>query len=128
MVAAIQTRTAEVSANADGCVVIRIRAGAEQTLADAQENLSATQQACGGRRQRLIVDISRGLPLQPEVRHFYTGEKLVQSFLALALLVEASPFGRIMGNVYLRIARPGIPTRLFADESAAVEWLRTHQP
>jgi hypothetical protein len=45
----------------------------------------------------------------------------------MALLNEASPFGRIMGNVYLRIARPGIPTMLFSDEAAAVEWLSAGQ-
>ena len=41
----------------------------------------------------------------------------------MALLIEASPFGRIMGNVYLRIARPGIPSRLFSEEADAAEWL-----
>ena len=57
------------------------------------------------------------------MRHYFTGEMLVESFTALALLVEATPFGRIMGNIYLRVARPGIPTRLFADEPGALTWL-----
>jgi hypothetical protein len=30
----------------------------------------------------------------------------------------------MMGNVYVRIAKPGIPTQLFADEAAAMAWLR----
>ena len=29
----------------------------------------------------------------------------------------------MMGNVYLRVARPGIPTKLFSNEAKAVEWL-----
>ena len=29
----------------------------------------------------------------------------------------------MMGNVYLRIARPGIPTQLFAEEAQARKWL-----
>jgi hypothetical protein len=29
----------------------------------------------------------------------------------------------MMGNVYLRIAQPGVPARLFADEAQALEWL-----
>ena len=33
----------------------------------------------------------------------------------------------MMGNVYLRIARPGIPTQLFTDEQRAVEWLIKHR-
>ena len=45
----------------------------------------------------------------------------------LALLVEASPFGRMFGNVYLRIANPGVPTRLFSDETEAAGWLDGHR-
>jgi hypothetical protein len=48
----------------------------------------------------------------------------MSGFSALALLVEASPLGRMMGNVYFRVARPGIPLHLFTDEACAVEWLK----
>src|SRR5262249_32638502 len=100
--------------------------GAAQTLDDARENLAASVAATGGRRRPLLVDISRCLPLEPEVRHYYTGKLLVDSFSAIGLLIEASPFGRMMGNVYLRVARPGIPTKLFADEPSAFDWLGAH--
>jgi hypothetical protein len=104
--------------------VTRIHAGVAQRPADAEENLKTTIEACGGVRRPVLVDISRCLPLEAEARHYFTGSILTQSFLALAILVEASPFGRMMGNIYLRIARPSIPTRLFADEAAALGWLR----
>ena len=35
------------------------------------------------------------------------GERLDTSFAAMGLLVRGSPLGRTMGNVYLKIARPG---------------------
>jgi len=120
-----RSRTAEITLQADGCVTTRIHEGVRQSESDARDNLTCTILACGGQRRPLLVDISRCLPLDPEVRHFYTGEKLVESFLALALVVEATAFGRMMGNVYIRVARPGIPTRLFADESSALAWLST---
>ncbi|MGZ3442224.1 MAG: DUF7793 family protein [Polyangia bacterium] len=31
----------------------------------------------------------------------------------------------MMGNIYLRVARPGVPTRLFPDEASALAWLNT---
>ena len=63
-------------------MLTRIRAGAPQSLADARENLAAT--ISRRRRKRpLLVDISRCQPLEPEVRHYYTGELLVESFRAL---------------------------------------------
>lgn len=119
------TRTAEVELHDGWCVVVRVHAGARQSLADAHENLGAAMTIARPARKPLLVDITVCAPLEPEVRHFYSGEKLVQSFAALALRVEASPFGRVMGNMYLRIARPGIPTRLFADQADAFAWLRT---
>jgi hypothetical protein len=119
----VSTSTAEIELDPNGIVITRILQGAAQSLADARENIAATIEACGGKRRALIVDITRCLPLEPDVRHFYSGEVLVQSFLALALLIEASPFGTMMGNLYLRIARPGIPTRLFTREADAVKWL-----
>lgn len=118
------TRTGRIMLREDGCVEARLHPGVEQTLGDAEANLTLAVEVCGGRRRPLLVDISQCLPLEPEVRHFYTGKILVDSFLALALLVEVTPFGRMMGNVYLRVARAGIPTQLFVDEAAAFEWLQ----
>jgi hypothetical protein len=118
-----RTRTAEIVLRPDGIVLTRIADGAAQTLDDARENLAASVAVTSGRRRPLLVDISRCQPLEPEVRHYYSGKLLVESFSAIGLLIEASPFGRMMGNVYLRVARPGIPTRLFADEPSAFDWL-----
>ncbi|HXU73558.1 MAG TPA: hypothetical protein VN947_29770 [Polyangia bacterium] len=120
-----RTPTAEIALRDEGIVVTRIEAGVQQSLADARVNLAATVDACARQKRPLLVDISRCLPLEPEVRHYYTGEVLLASFLALALVVEATPFGRMMGNIYLRVARPGVPTRLFPDEPSALTWLRT---
>ncbi len=119
-----QTTTATIELDPSGIVVVRILSDVIQTTTDARENIAACVAVSGGLRRPLLVDISRSRPLEPEVRHFYTGRMLVDSFLALALLIEASPLGRMMGNVYLRIARPGIPTRLFAEEAVARTWLR----
>ena len=119
----IATRTAKIGLSDAGVVVVRINAGAYQSLVDAKENLAAAVSETAGRRLPLLIDIRSARPLEADARHHYSGQTLVERFSAMALLTEASPFGRMMGNVYLRIARPGIPTLLFSDEAAAVEWL-----
>ena len=120
----LRTRTAEIVLHDQWCVLATIDANARQTVDDARENLAATATLAGDGRRPLLVDISRAAPLDPEVRHFYTGTQLVAAFHALGLLVEATPFGHVMGNIYLRVARPGIPTRLFVDRTKAFAWLR----
>src|SRR5438874_12508542 len=109
------TNTARISLNPQGVLIVRINDGAHQTLDDAKENLAVAVSETQGRRRPLLIDIRTAKPLDADARHHYSGLTLVERFSALALLIEGSPFGRMMGNVYLRIARPGIPTQLFAE-------------
>jgi hypothetical protein len=118
-----ETRTGRIGLNEGGVVVVRIHNGAYQSLADAQENLAACLAETAGRRRPLLIDIRGAQPLDADVRHHYSGRTLVEGFSALALLIDSRPLGLMMGNVYLRVARPGIPTQLFQDEARATEWL-----
>ena len=120
---ALTTRTARIELLEAGVVVARIGEDV-QTLEDARANLDACARLAAPDRKPLLVDIRAAKPLLPEVRHTYMGERLDTSFAAMGLLVRGSPLGRTMGNVYLKIARPGIPTRIFALEPKALAWLR----
>lgn len=122
-----ETRTAAVEIE-DGLLVVRIRPGIRQVLEDARANIGACAEVSGGSRPGLLLDITKAVSLDPEVRHFYTGSVILEVCSALALLVEISPLGRIMGNVYLRVANPGIPTRVFDSEARARTWLRARRP
>lgn len=123
----LDTKTAVIGLSEDGLVTVTIRDNAYQSLDDARTNLATAVAATAGRRRPLLIDIRTAQPLDADARHHYSGQTLVDAFLALALLVESSFFGRMMGNIYFRVARPGIPTRLFTDEERAVEWLITHR-
>ena len=122
-----ETKTARIALNEEGLLIVRVNDGAHQSLADAKENLALAVAETRGRRRPLLIDIRTAKPLEADARHHYSGQTLVERFSALALLIDGSPFGRMMGNVYLRIARPGIPTQLFADEKRALEWLSAHR-
>ena len=121
-----ETRTGRVALGEDGVITVSIQPAAKQTLDDAQENLAAALATRDGHRRPLLIDIRGGQPLDAEVRHYYSGQVLIDGFTALGLLVDATPLGRMMGNVYFRVARPGIPTRLFTDAEDANRWLREH--
>ena len=123
---AIKTRTARIDLLEDRIVVARL-ADSVQTVEDARENLAACMQLAAPDRKALLVDISAARPLLPEVRHQYMGERLDASFSALGLLVRGNPLGVTMGNVYLKIARPGIPTHIFTQEPKALVWLRARR-
>jgi hypothetical protein len=126
MIVVRNTRTARVEKTSEGIVVTRILPEVRQNLNDAMENISVSAEACGGHRAPIVVDLRQAMPLDAETRHYYTGKQLTDFFTSLAVLVPAGAFGRMMGNLYLRVANPGIPSRLFDSETEAIEWSARH--
>jgi hypothetical protein len=125
----ITTRTAEVELLAGGIVQVRILPEVLQTLDDAAANLSACASFAGtGRHPPLLLDLRFAKPLEAEVRHFLSGPRVEASFAAIALVFSGNALGRMMGNVYLKVARPRIPTKLFQDPEPALAWLRPFAP
>jgi hypothetical protein len=120
------TRTACIERRPEGIVVARILAEVQQGLTDAVENIAVCAEACGGERAPIIVDLRQAMPLDAETRHYYTGKQLTDFFTSLAVLVPIGAFGKMMGNVYLRVANPGIPSRLFDSETEAMQWSAQH--
>ena len=122
----ITTRTARIEVVDDRIVVIRVGDGV-QSVEDARENFDVCARLAAPDRKPLLTDLRAARPLLPEVRRQYSGQRLEASFAAMGLLVRGNPLGRTMGNIYLMIARPGIPSRLFAQESKALAWLRARK-
>jgi hypothetical protein len=41
-------------------------------------------------------------------------------------LITGSGFNRTLGNIFLTIDKPAVPTKLFTDEGKAREWLQQY--
>ena len=120
------TRTARIDV-IDGRIVVARIGDQVQTVDDARENLATCAQLAAPDRKPLFVDIRAARPLLPEVRQQYMGERFSPFFAAMGLLVRGNPLGITMGNVYLKLARPGIPTKIFVQEHKALAWLRARR-
>ena len=125
-VSTTQTRTARIEV-IEGRIVVARMNNEQQTLDDARENLTVSMRLAEPDRKPLLVDIREARPLLPEVRVQYAGERFDPYFAAMALLVRNNPLGITMGNIYFKIARPGIPTKLFSEEPKALAWLRARK-
>lgn len=117
-----RTETADIQ-RMDWYIVARIDADVAQSPDDARANLATAIALSGAERLPLLLDISRCLPLTAQARQVFTGDSL-HAFRAIAIIIEASALGRMMGNVYLRIAQPGPRTQLFTSEATAIAWLQ----
>jgi hypothetical protein len=118
----LRTLPAGVVSREGHLIVVRVADGWRQTIDDAHGLLDAVALLSGGQRLPVLVDIRNAVPLMPEVRQVYTGPAVERQSM-LALLVETSPFGWMMGSFYLRVARLGTPTRIFTSEESARAWL-----
>ena len=120
------TRTARVERTIEGIVIARILAEARQSPKDAVENIAVCAEACSGQRAPIIVDLRQAMPIDAETRHYYTGKQLTDFFTSVAILVPIGAFGKMMGNLYLRVANPGVPAMLFDSETEAMRWSAQH--
>lgn len=127
IVQTVETGTSLYELRADGVIVQRLRSGKTQTLADARENTGAFTRLAGGTPRPLLVDMRGTFATERGVREHYASREATASCLAIALVIESTA-GRIIGNLFLAIQQPAVPTRMFAGEPEALAWLYRLMP
>jgi len=107
----------------DGIVRIIWVPGAEVTLEDAEESMAAWVKISQGKRRPMVVDTATMKSLAREARHLYASERAAKVACAVGIVV-GTPVSRVLGNFYLGLSNPHLPTRLFDSEDEALEWLK----
>jgi hypothetical protein len=100
----------------------RFSTGADVELADAVENIANVTRCVKGRRLPVVVDMRSIRSQSAGARAYFAGPEATQVTIALALVVS-SPVSRVLGNFFLGVNRPAVPTRLFGDVETAERWL-----
>ena len=77
---------------------------------------------CNGKVYPLLADITQLNSINKEARD-YLGDEGVKLLNANAILIKSS-VNRIIGNFYLNITKPKIPTKLFTNKEEALIWLQ----
>jgi hypothetical protein len=104
----------------DGIVQQVWVAGVTMEVEDARGAVEALIQLVGDRRVPLLVDVHDAGPTSRASRSEFVAQG--DRVSATALLV-GTPLSRMMGNFFLAVSKPVVPTRLFDDEASAVAWL-----
>jgi hypothetical protein len=119
----IVTKLNTVWLGEDGIARVIHVPGAEVTLEDAQETMAAYLKLNQGKRRPLFVDTKSMKSIDREARKYFAGEEAAKVACAVALIID-SPVSRVLGNFYLGVSHPQLPTRLFSSEAEALEWLK----
>jgi hypothetical protein len=121
----IITSTCKVWLADDGIVRSDMLPDANETLETAKENVKAGIKVAGGNKRPLLLDMSKISSMNKEARDYYAmGDKRDSSESAVALLIS-SPLSRVIGNFFMGLNKPVIPTKLFNDKELALAWLKT---
>lgn len=119
---AIETRTSHYWERPDGIIIQRIKPDVTQSLADARENTALFERLAGDEKRPILVDMRAKFTTGPGVREFYASPEAGRRVLAMTLLI-GSQVGRLIGNLYMTVAPPRFPTRMFTSEEESIAWL-----
>lgn len=98
--------------------------GVEHSAEQAREQVAMQRTMGGGRPRPFLMDIRGARALTRDARAFYAGPEAGEIFSATGLVIS-SPLSRALGNFFLGLNKPHMPTRLFTSEEEALAWLRT---
>ncbi len=107
----------------DGIVRTRVKENAEITLELAKENTEAVNSFFTGKKFPILID-SRGIKsMSREAREHFSTKGRDPKTNAFGIVI-GSPISRVLGNFYLGINKPPVPTKLFNNEEDALQWLK----
>ncbi len=95
---------------------------ADVTKSKARDMIDFRLSMCGGKSFPFFADVTRVKSIDREAREEFSNGKGIEMMSACALLIK-SPVSQIMGNFFMMVNKPHIPTRLFTSAKDALEWL-----
>jgi hypothetical protein len=105
----------------NGILTCRFKKGLHMDFEIAKTCVQLRMDFSKGRPYPVLVDMRELVSLSKDAREYLASEGSRQ-ITAGALLVS-SPLTRTLGNIFLMLNRPPVPTRIFNNEAAAITWL-----
>jgi hypothetical protein len=109
----------------DGICYSKVAAGAIVEIEDAKYNTQMVKTVSNGKKPPILIDIREIISITKEARDHFSMRNREAGVTAIGLLIK-SPVSRVIGNFYLGINKPTVPTKLFTDEKKALGWLSNY--
>ena len=116
------TETLSLQLRKDGILYLISRPGPPQSVEDARENLAIARKLAGGTRVPILLDIRNTGTLSRDARAVYVGQDGVNTVSGLAIVAD-NAFSRVVGSIFIRLAKTKYPVKLFGDDESAISWL-----
>jgi hypothetical protein len=112
----------ETTLDPRGFIISRVAPLAEINLEHAKENTKKVRDLSGDVVYPILVDMRKIRSISKEARDHFAMRDRKPGVIAIAMLVS-SPLSRIIGNFFLGLNQPRVPTRMFTDRDQAEQWI-----
>lgn len=118
----IETRVFQTQFIPEGYILTKVKAGSEIRLEDAEGNTETVISLSKGSNFPILVDLREIKSISKEARDHFSMRGRKPNVTAIAMLVN-SPVSKIIGNFFLGLNKPTVPTRLFTSQREAKNWI-----
>ena len=120
-----ELKKAIVFLRSDGIVQINIKENVDELSLDDFIEIVEAIGIVGGGIKRPILSVANGyINVEKEARGFSAGEAGTIYTIADAFVLNSFAL-KLIGNFYLKIDKPIVPTKMFTNTDYAVQWLKT---
>lgn len=89
---------------------------------DAEEAIEAINTITQGKKYYLLTETGNNFTASADSREYMANKIGTTSIVANAIYLKSLPI-RLIINVYVKINKPEVPTKVFNSEALALEWL-----
>ncbi len=120
----IELKTATVHLRQDGIMHIHIKEGNEMQLTDAIQVVEALGKLGNKQKFPVLIDCGEFATVDKEVRIF-SASKEANIYTSADAVAYHSLAHKLLIDFYVNHNKPAVPTKVFADNESAIEWLKT---
>lgn len=122
---AVHTSVFTTWLDASGICMTVVKKNGVIGLSEAQENTEAVEKVSNKKILPLLVDLRDIKSINKQARDHFAMNKRRAGVSAIAMLIK-SPVSKVIGNFFLGINMPSVPTQLFNSEEKAISWLKQY--
>lgn len=116
--------SATISLRSDGIILYSIKDNITISAKDSNEMVNAAGKLGDYQKHPILIVGGKHTLADKEAREFGASKEGTKYAVAVAFVLK-SLAQKILGNAYLKINKPIVPTTLFDSEEKAIEWLKT---